>query len=223
VQLGLGYLEQGDLPRAKKKLFYALSLEPNRPGVVGAVAYYFDKTGQAQKAEENYLKALSLAKYHGAELNNYGAFLCRQKRYAEADRYFVLATKDVKYLNTAGAYENAGICALERKNTTLAKQYFNQALENDPRRELSVLELMKLYNQDKEYEKTLEVMDKYELVASIQPKPIYLAYLAARDMGRLQAARGYAWILKKRFPHTEQYQQLVEGSPDYVEQNSRVG
>lgn len=222
VQLGLGYLSQSDFPRAKKKLFYALSLAPKSPGVVGAVAYYFEKTKQAEKAEKYYLQALQLSNY-GAEQNNYGAFLCRQKRYAEANRYFMKATKDVKYLNTAGAYENAGLCALERKDMKHAKTYFVEALEHDPRRETSVLALMKIYNQEKAFDKTLAVMDKYELVASMQPGPIYLSYLAAKGLGKAKAAQGYAWILKKRFEHSKEYQQFVEGSSDYVGQENGVG
>ena len=40
TQLGLSYLKQGDRPRAKRKLFTALKLEPDSPEVLTALAYY---------------------------------------------------------------------------------------------------------------------------------------------------------------------------------------
>ena len=110
--MGLGYLKQGDRPRAKKKLLTALEQEPTSPDVNSAIAYYFEQTKELKQAEKYYLKALSLAGNSGAQLNNYGTFLCRQGDYKKAENYFLKAVKDVQYVNTAGAYENAGLCAL---------------------------------------------------------------------------------------------------------------
>src|SRR5690242_7983555 len=78
VQLGLGYLKQGDRPRAKKKLLTALEQEPTSADVNSAMAYYFEQTGEQNQAEKYYLKAITLSGNKGAQLNNYGAFLCRQ-------------------------------------------------------------------------------------------------------------------------------------------------
>ncbi len=74
--------------------------------------FFYGKTGDLPKAREYYSKALTYSGHAGAQLNNYGAFLCRQGQYAEAEQYFLKATKDLKYDHTAGAYENAGLCAL---------------------------------------------------------------------------------------------------------------
>nr|WP_028380636.1 type IV pilus biogenesis/stability protein PilW [Legionella cherrii] len=144
VQLGLGYLKQGDRPRAKKKLITALEQEPNSPDVNSAMAYYFEQTKELDQAEKYYLKALSVAGNSGAQLNNYGAFLCRQGDYKKAEAYFLKAVNDLKYLHTAGAYENAGLCALSVPNEDKAKSYFAKALNQDPSRKVSFYELLKL-------------------------------------------------------------------------------
>ncbi|WP_058469491.1 type IV pilus biogenesis/stability protein PilW [Fluoribacter gormanii] len=144
VQLGLGYLKQGDRPRAKKKILTALEQEPSSPDVNSAMAYYFDQTKELDQAEKYYLKAISLAGNGGAQLNNYGAFLCRQGDYKRAESYFLKAVNDLKYVHTAGAYENAGLCALSVPNEDKAKLYFAKALNQDPSRKVSFYELLKL-------------------------------------------------------------------------------
>ncbi|CAM3566631.1 twitching motility protein PilF [Legionella oakridgensis] len=144
AQLGLGYLKQGDRPRAKKKLLTALEQEPASPDVNSALAYYFEQTKELEQAEKYYLKAISLTGSGGAQLNNYGAFLCRQGDYKKAEKYFLKAANDVQYIHTAGAYENAGLCALTAPNDEKAMFYFTKALNQDPSRKVSLYELLKL-------------------------------------------------------------------------------
>ena len=50
IQLGLGYLKQGDRPRAKKKLLTALKQEPNSADANAAMAYYFEQTSELEQA-----------------------------------------------------------------------------------------------------------------------------------------------------------------------------
>ncbi|MCL5273088.1 MAG: type IV pilus biogenesis/stability protein PilW, partial [Gammaproteobacteria bacterium] len=95
-------------------------------------------------AKKYYLKAISLSSESGAQLNNYGTFLCRQGDYKKAEVYFLKAVKDVQYVNTSAAYENAGLCALAIPENDKAKLYFTNALDQDPSRRESLYELIKL-------------------------------------------------------------------------------
>lgn len=144
TQLGMAYLEKGDLQRAKQKLLYAIEKDPNIPESWYTLAYYYEKTGNNADAKRYYLKAISLAPHRGDVLNNYGTYLCRHKQYIESIRYFLAATSDKQYLDSAGAYENAGLCALSIPNRRDAAIYFNRALEEDPTRTVSMNELSKL-------------------------------------------------------------------------------
>jgi type IV pilus assembly protein PilF len=144
VQLGLGYLKQGDRPRAKKKLLSAMEQEPTSADVNAAMAYYFEQTNELTEAKKYYLKAITLSSESGAQLNNYGTFLCRQGDYKKAEGYFLKAVRDVQYVNTSAAYENAGLCALAIPENDKAKLYFTSALDQDPSRRESLYELVKL-------------------------------------------------------------------------------
>jgi type IV pilus assembly protein PilF len=144
VQLGMAYLAKGDVQRSKQKLLYAQKKAPYLPEVWYSTGYFYEKTGNQTLAKENYLKAVQLAPNRGDVLNNYGTFLCRRGQYQEAISYFMQATQDTQYLDNAGAYENAGLCALKIPDKAQAIKYFNLALETDPARMTSLSELNKI-------------------------------------------------------------------------------
>jgi type IV pilus assembly protein PilF len=131
ARLGLEYLGQHEVPLAKQKLLLALTQDANSPAVNDAFAYFLEKTDKPEMAEDYYWRAIKYGKDSGTALNNYGTYLYRQKRYHEALQYFLLATKDIKYLNVAGAYENAGFAALKLHDKKSAQNYFHLALQTD--------------------------------------------------------------------------------------------
>lgn len=135
VQLGLAYLQRGDTSRAKEKLLRAQSQSPRSPIVKGALGYFFSKIGEWRQAKVYYLKSLALDPKSGAAHNNYGSFLCQQRHYVQAERHFLQAVRDPRYLNIAAVYENAGLCALQIPDIPKGIHYFQEALKQDPKRQ----------------------------------------------------------------------------------------
>jgi type IV pilus assembly protein PilF len=197
MQLGLGYLKQGQRPRAKKKLLTALKQEPNSPDINAAMAYYLEQTNDLDAARKYYLKAISLSANSGAQLNNYGSFLCKQGEYKKADEYFIRAIKDTQYINTAGAYENAGLCALAAPENEKAKYYFKQALSQDPSKNTSLYEWVKLENKEEHNDKVLELLQEHPDLVLNDPIFLDLAKNAATKAGKYEMASEYEHILNK--------------------------
>jgi type IV pilus assembly protein PilF len=133
VELGLAYLERGQMMRSKEKLQHAQSLAPNLSMTHYAMGYYWERAGEGAAAENEYQRAIQLHP-SGEEYNNYGAFLCRSKQYTAAEQQFLKAMTDLQYTNTATIFENAGLCALEQKDSKKAKYYLQQAIQKDPSR-----------------------------------------------------------------------------------------
>lgn len=148
TRLGLAYLKQGDFPRAKRKLVHALKLAPGYPQANAAMGWYLEHTGEPAQADAYYRKAVRNARESGAQCNNYGAFLCRQGKYNEAQRWFRAAVRDTAYSNTAGVYENSGLCARAAGDRTLATQAFEKALAQDAGRLQSLEALATMALQD---------------------------------------------------------------------------
>ena len=133
INLALAYLEQSDFPKAKENIDKALEHDAKDYLPHSVLAYYYQQTGDSQKAEETYQQALELSKTQSKSnqvrpdvLNNYGTFLCKQKQFDKAYQQFETAlTSQEAYYNQADTLENIALCANMEKN--VAKQ--NEALE----------------------------------------------------------------------------------------------
>jgi type IV pilus assembly protein PilF len=132
AQLGIAYLEQRMMERAKRKLLLALRQAPQIPEPWYSMGYFLESTGSKQEARQYYIKAIAIAPNRGDTHNNYGTYLCRQKQYQAAIKQFMVALTDHNYLTPAAAYENAGLCAMKIPNQKKALYYFQQALLHDP-------------------------------------------------------------------------------------------
>lgn len=208
VQLGIGYLQQGNIQRAKAKLLLALKQAPNWPPALDAMGYFLEKTGEPEQAKEYYTKALQIAPHDGSVLNNYGTFLCRQKKYAEAEQYFLAAVKDPDYLTTAEAYENAGLCALEIPNDKKAELYFKKALLQEPQRLTSLYELAQLNFKQQQYQQTLHYIDTYLSITQGDAKILFLGYQAAIKLNDKALAARYTSLLRNNYPNSVEAQRL---------------
>lgn len=184
TQLGLAYLNQGDRVLAKRKLLMALKQAPNSPNVNGSMAYFMEKTGDWDKAGYFYRNALLLAPGRGAQLNNYGAFLCRRGHYKLAEHYFLLAVNDSQYEHTAAAYENAGLCAMAMPNLHKAETYFKKALMQDPSRRQSLSELVRIELKQGKADVAWKQLQKYPLIVSRDATLSKLAVEVARKANR---------------------------------------
>jgi type IV pilus assembly protein PilF len=203
IQLGLGYLKQGDRPRAKKKLLTAMEQEPISPDANAAMAYYFEQTSEFDQAKKYYLKAISLSSNGGAQLNNYGTFLCRQGEYKKAEAYFLNAVKDTNYIHTSGAYENAGLCALAIPDNNKAKLYFTNALNQDPSRKESLFELAKLESKEGHDAEALELLQKHPDLVLNDKLFLSFAKDIASKAGKYEIAAEYENSYKKMEPNTD--------------------
>ncbi|MDP3268947.1 MAG: type IV pilus biogenesis/stability protein PilW [Legionella sp.] len=196
TQLGLEYLKQGDRPRAKSKLLTALKQKPKSPDVNAALAYYFEQTNELDQAKKYYDTAMKLSPT-GAQLNNYGAFLCRQGEYKNAEIYFKKAVEDVQYLNTAAAYENAGLCSLAIPDDSKARLFFISALQHDPSRRESLYELIKLEMKLSQDNEAFNLLQKYSHLVLNDPVLLNAGKNIAIKAGKYEMALKYKNRLKK--------------------------
>ncbi len=220
VQLGLGYFKQGDVQRAQEKLLRASEQAPNSPDVAGALGFYFERTGNINQAKISYEKAIQLTKGQGPQLNNYGAFLCRQGKYKQANQYFEKASADIHYINLAGALENAGLCALAIPNISLAEQFFERAFIKDPKRTKALYELIKIAFEKKHYDVVLKRVEQYQLVNPLEASIVWLGYQAAMKSGTKEKAENFAWFLKNRFSQSFEYKQWLASSKNDNKQSN---
>lgn len=161
VQMGMAYLGQDKTVAAKDKFMKALQESPNLPSSWYGMAYYHEVTGELEKANQEYRKAIEVAENSGPAHNNYGTFLCRHGEYRDAIDQFKLAIAQPNYMQDGAAYENAGICALQIPDKTLAYQFFQKALLNNPNLTNALLHLGELSYDYKDYTTARNCLNRY--------------------------------------------------------------
>ncbi|KII75885.1 pilus assembly protein PilW [Vibrio renipiscarius] len=144
LALGMGYLQQGNMGKARENLEKAMQHAPDFYRTQISLAHYYEQVGEDDKARKLYKKAKSDHPSNGNVLNNYGTFLCKQGEYKEADELFNKAIAQPYYYQISGSYENAAFCALKSGDELKAMDYFARAIDYEPARYRSTLNLAKL-------------------------------------------------------------------------------
>lgn len=209
IEMGQKYLAQGDKSRAKKKFVHALELKPNMPEAHSAIAYFYESVGDKEEAEDHHLKAIRFGAGKGRYFNNYGTFLCRQKRHKEADRAFNNALRDKQYPKTAEVYENAGMCALQKKDLEKATQYFQSALQNDPHLALASLELANIEMQRENASAALRYLNMFKQTNQPTARSLWIGIQAYRKLGRKDDLASAALQLKSLYYESPEYKQFL--------------
>lgn len=127
AEQGLAYLHAGNTTLAHEKFELAQQQAPTDPITLDALAFYYEKSGDIERANQTYFYALLLAPRSGTIRNNYGAFLCRNGYSHESIAYFLKAANTPHYSETANAYANAIFCA-ERLGDTAEYAYYTRLL-----------------------------------------------------------------------------------------------
>lgn len=216
IELGLGYLAQGQHPRAKSKFARARHLAPHLPEVHYAYGYFQERTGDIVQAEASYLKAISLHPKGGNEHNSYGAFLCRQHQHRRAEKEFLKAVADSAYMGTALAYENAGTCVLQIPDFEKAREYFEKALKHDPNLQNALLELGLLAYRAGQWEQAKAYHARHVALAKPSPRALLLGIELAKNAGDYNKVASDELLLRSQFPDAKLADLLKVASYDPV-------
>lgn len=208
IQLGIGYLQQGEAARAKTPLRKALELDPASADANAALALVFQTEMEYKLADEHYLKALAGGN-DARILNNYGSFLFEQKRYSEAMERFTRASEDNLYGERARVFQNMGMTALQLGQREQAETYFTRALRLDSRQPLALLELAMLAYESKDYVPAKRYYDAFSSLSEQNARSLLLGTrLANIHQDRNQAA-SLGLQLQRLYPGTSEYQQFL--------------
>ncbi|MDH0748450.1 type IV pilus biogenesis/stability protein PilW [Pseudomonas sp. GD03842] len=209
VQLGLGYLQQGQTERAKAPLKKALELDSADADANAALALVFQAEAEPRLADEYYRKALSSRPKDARILNNYGSFLYEQKRYQEAYERFEQAADDNLYAERARVFENLGMTSLMLGNREVAREHFDKALRLDRQQPRALLEMAELSYEDRHYVPARDYYDRFSQLSEQNARSLLLGTRLAKIYDDRNKAASYGLQLKRLYPGTPEYQQYL--------------
>lgn len=210
VQLGIAYMNQGNLPLAKEKLDRAMREGPRDPSVHSAMALLNDRLGRPKEADEEFRTALRLSPEDPEILNNYAVYLCRTGRTDEGVKYFMEAAHNALYATPAAAYTNAGVCLRAANRNDPAAEQFQKALSVRPNYAEAAFQLIDLEYTRKELDHARSQLDRYLSVYDATADLLLIGVRIARAQGDRLAAEKFSRRLRVDFPGSDQARLLLE-------------
>jgi type IV pilus assembly protein PilF len=210
MQLGMAYLNQGDLGLAKEKLDRAVAENPGDPNVHSAMAMLQDRLGHPEGADKEFKAALNLGPRSPDILNNYAVYLCRTGRTDEGVKSFEEAAHNALYRTPEAAYTNAGVCLRGAKRDTQAAMSFQRALQIKPNFSEAAYQLADLDFQRGEVQDARDTVDRFMSSFDATPDLLLLGVRITRKQGDRLAEEKFARKLRLDFPGSDQARALAE-------------
>ena len=206
--LGIQYLQKGRLNLANEKLLKSLEQNPDSEKPNHYYALLQERLGNVELADKHFKKAIEAAPDTPEIRNNYGSFLCKNKRPQAAVKQFLIAVKNPLYRTPEFAYTNAGICLRKTNNDALAENYFRLALKKKSSFPSALLEMGKLYFDRKSYARAQGFMLRYENVGTSSPEALELCVGINNKMGNHTKAASCKSALLRLFPSSPEAERL---------------
>ncbi len=209
VQLGLAYMNQGDLQQAKDKLDRAVKQNPDSADVHSARAYLYEHLNDPAQADSEFRTALRIAPRDPQIINNYAVYLCQTGRTDEGVKRFLDAARNALYKTPWAAYTNAGVCLHAAKRDDEARTNFERALQVRPNFPEATYQLATLEFARGELAPARQRIDAYLGSFEETPDLLLLGVRVARAQGDKVAAQRYARKLQLDFPSSDQTRALA--------------
>lgn len=208
LKIGISYMDLNNLNVAKEKLETALKWDDNNADVHNAVAVLYERIKKLKLANQHYQTAIDLAPENYSVKNNYGRFLCDQKKYAEGLVHLTAAFKMPLNNRKWLALTNAGRCKLQQGNKRIAENYFRMALATNRLYAPALLEMQKISYHQGKYMSARAFLQRYLSIARHNAITLWYGFQTERSMGNAHLAEEYRQKLFARFPDSTQSQQL---------------
>ncbi|MBK5104516.1 MAG: type IV pilus biogenesis/stability protein PilW [Burkholderiales bacterium] len=211
TELASAYFERGNMGVALEELRIAISADPTYAPAYSVLGLVHMDLRENDVAQQNFAKALALSPNDPDINNNYGWFLCRTGREEKSIAYFLAALKNPLYNTPARSYVNAGLCSINLNDGRDAINFFERALRSEPDNPLALLNLASLQYKRGQLEAARKSISRFNKVAEPTAESLWLALRIERKLGDKAAENALAVQLRRRYPGSPEYQNLLKG------------
>ncbi len=210
VQLGVGYMKEGNYGIALSKLKKALAQNPNLAITHSTIAVLYERLGENSVAESHYQRSIELDANDARLRNNYGQFLCKHHNELQGIKQFDIAASNPLYQTPFMPLTNAGLCAIRINEDVMAENYLRRALEKNSRMVPALSGMLQLSVKQGKHLQGKAYLQRYTALAKHNADTLWSGYQIEKHLGDKQAAANYAVRLKSRFPDSAQTKLLLQ-------------
>lgn len=205
VKMAEEYYARGQTEVAFRRAQQAIEADSSYPRAQVWLAFLLEELRQPDEATKHYERAVKLAPNNSDILNAYASFLCRERKYSEADSYFKKAIENPVYTTPWIAMTNAGNCAADSGDITKAETYYRSALQANASFGPPLVKLAELAMKRGDAKAAKGYIDRYfkpetARTASVSYAALQVGAQAERKLGHRKRAAYYEKVLKTNFP-----------------------
>lgn len=201
-QLGARYYQNGKYDLARKRLELALELNPKMAVAYTTLGMTYEALGNPRLATESYENAVRAAPRDFEVNNAYAVFLCRQRDYSGAKKYFEKAANHPKNDNAERTLTNAGLCLAQQPDLVEAERLFREALERRPTHGEALLQLCLLKYQQEDFMSARAFLQRFMATGRSTAGVLLLASEIEGKLGNDRGRTDYMNQLLREFPES---------------------
>jgi type IV pilus assembly protein PilF len=215
MELAGGYFGRGQFTTALDEVKLALVARPDLPEAFNLRGLIYAAMNEPALAEESFQRALQLAPRDNDTMQNYGWFMCQQRRYPEADAMFerALASPQNREINRTLLAQ--GVCHARAGRLRDAERTLTRALELDTANPVTTFNLSDVLYRLGDLERARFYIGRLNASAELSSaQTLWLAARIEQRAGNTSGAMIYGRQLRDRFPQSPEALQFERGRFD---------
>lgn len=199
-QLGARYYQNGSYELARDRLLGAIELDPKMAKAYSTLGLTYEALDNVRLAREAYENAIRVAPRDYNVQNTYAVFLCGQKDYEGAKKYFERAAAAPTNDFSERTLTNAGVCMAQEPNVEAAEELFRKALEVRPSYGEALLQICLLKYQQSDFLSARAFLQRYMASNTVTAGVLLLAAEIEGKLGNDRGRSEYVDQLLSEYP-----------------------
>lgn len=201
-QLGARYYQNGKYNLARDRLILALELNPKLAVASTTLAMTYEALGNMRLATESYERAVRMAPRDFEVHNAYAVFLCKQRDFDGARKYFQKAAGHPENDNAERTLTNAGLCMAQQPDVAAAERLFREALERRSTYGEALLQLCLLKYQQEDFMSARAFLQRFMSSSRSTAGVLLLASEIEDNLGNDRGRDEFVNQLLREFPES---------------------
>ena len=211
-QLGVQYLQNESYELARDRLERALELDPRLGKAYMTLGMTYEALDNLRLATEAYEDSVRVDPRNFELQNGYAVFLCKQREYDKAKRYFNRAANHPENDFAEATLTNAGLCMQQKPDAAAAEEFYRQALERKPNYGEALLQLCLLKFQQQDFLGSRAFLQRFMSANRTTPGVLFLAAEIEGKLGNDRGRTEYINQLLREFPQSPEARKALSSS-----------
>ena len=215
MDLASAYFERGQMSTALEQIKLSIQADPTSGAAFNLRGLIYANLGDQAQAEESFHRALQINPRDADTMQNFGWYLCKEKRYADAQSLFNQALAVPNYRNVPRTLRAQGVCQARAGKLAEADTTLSRAYELDPANPATAVDLSEVLYRRGEYERArfyIRRVNSQQNVSNAQT--LWLAARIEHRMGNQQGTDDFGMQLRNRFPDARETALFQRGAFD---------